>query len=145
MTVSKVARIPVAIVGLVLSHAAVAVELATPPIWFFQFFATESGVVTCTAMNLHNKAIHLRTRLIVHDEDTLLFPADPYLFEEATERLEPGQATAITVWIRPDSSVGLARCEFKYDGGPKRLKATVILDDQNGSRAIALPAEPVGR
>lgn len=145
MKISKVSQIVVLAVTSAFSQVASADDftiLATPPVWFFNYFAS-NGVATCTAVNLHDKRIALTTRLVIHDDDTLPYPIDIEIgtSQTATQALEPGQATAVSLDFAHFSDPLLARCEFEYKGNPLRVKAAIVLDDQSGSRALTAPAE----
>lgn len=124
-----------------------AVELATPPVWFFrdQSFGVTA---TCSAVNLHDKKITLTIQLIIHDDDG--FPR-PILnpVNELKQVVGPGEATDLTVETGDYGfDQRLARCVFKYRGNPNRVKANVILEDSNviledtlGHRTITAQAE----
>lgn len=120
-----------------------AVELATPPVWFFKNFFSQSGEATCTAVNLHDKQIKLTTRLIYHSDDDLPFPInpDPFSGDEVEQELNPGEATALASSRSLDAL--LARCVFEYQGDPRRVKAAIILDEEIGNRSLTAPAELV--
>jgi len=117
-----------------------AVELATPPVWFFRGFDSFSGAATCTAVNLHDKPITLKTRLILHDDDSLPYPIIPDTLSggEVEQVLKPGEATALSDGRSSDAL--LARCVFEYEGDPMRVKAAIILED---GRALTASAELV--
>jgi hypothetical protein len=147
MYLSKVARVAVVILVLAPTYAVAAdkfaVELATPPIWFFQSFDSFSGEATCTAVNLHDEPITLTTRLIFHDDDDLPFPIIPDTLsgEEVEQVLNPGEATALSNGRSSDAL--LARCVFQYEGHPLRVKASIILEDFTSGRALTAAAERV--
>ena len=143
----KPLRLGVIVLGLVsvypapsLAEDRFAVELATPPLWFFR--DPSFGVTaTCSAVNLHDKQITLTIQLIIHDDDGFPRPIlDPV--NELKQVVGPGEATELTV---ETGNYGfdqrLARCVFKYRGNPNRVKANVILEDSLGHRTITAPAE----
>jgi hypothetical protein len=117
-----------------------AVQLATPPVWFFR--DPSFGVTaTCSAVNLHDRQITLTIQLIIHDDDGFPRPIlDPV--NELKQVVRPGEATDLTV---ETGNYGfdqrLARCVFKYRGNPNQVKANVILEDSLGHRTMIAPAE----
>ena len=120
-----------------------AIELATPPVWFFnQFFVPVGGKATCTAVNLHNKPVTLTTQLVLHDDDALPHPILNTPDGTVTQVIGPGEATTLTLELGAQSSdVFLARCVFKYKGSPRHVKAAVVLDDPSANRSLTAPAE----
>ena len=119
------------------------VRMATAPVWFFKAHSLQIPAA-CTAVNLHNHDIELRTELIYHIRDP--YPIGPetlYPIVE-TQTIKPGYATVI-------SSNGtsldnhLVRCLFDYTGDPDKVKAAIIIETVSGkgTRSLSLPAEVI--
>jgi len=117
-----------------------AVELATPPVWFFrgQLFDTTGS---CTAVNLHDRRIALTIQLIVHDDDG--FPRPIFgPVNELKQVVGPGEATDLTVAVGEYGfDARLVRCVFKYRGNPNQVKGNVILEVSPEHRTITAQAE----
>jgi hypothetical protein len=132
-----------------LQTSAFAVELATPPLWFFEQFGPMDGAANCTVVNLHDKPIKVRIALIHHDEDEFTFEGgfpigpDPINSKEVEQVLEPGDATSVTLKGELGFDALLVRCTVEYRGNPRKVKAALILEHTQRHKSIAVPAEIV--
>ena len=117
--------------------------MATAPVWFFKGHTSQIPAA-CTAVNLHNHDIELRTELIYHIRDP--YPISPetlYPLVE-THTVKPGYATVVkSNGTSLDNH--LARCLFDYTGDPDKVKAAIIIEQvrEGGTRFLSLPAEIV--
>jgi len=139
----------IALVYFGLHTTAFAVELATPPIWFFEEFGPMDGAANCTAVNLHDKPIAVRVTLIHHNEDEFTFEGgfpigpDPLNSREFEQVLEPGDATSVTLQGELGFDALLVRCTVEYRGNPNKVKAALILEHTARQKSIAVAAEIV--
>ncbi len=119
------------------------VRMATAPVWFFKAHSLLIPAA-CTAVNLHNHDIELRTELVYHIRDP--YPIGPetlYPIVE-TQIIKPGYATVVN---SNGTSLDnhLVRCLFDYTGDPNKVKAAVVIEtvSDEGTRFLSLPAEIV--
>jgi len=123
----------------------VKVRMATAPLWFFR---TENSSpyasAACTAVNLHDHSIELRTELIYHVDNFLPYPIGPetlYPLVE-THTVQPHEATVVkSNGTSLDNH--LVRCLFDYKGDAGKVKGAIIIENPNSGRSLSLPAEIV--
>ena len=132
--------------GLVITSCThVNVRMATAPLWFFRTENSYSfASAACTAVNLHDHSIELRTELVYHVDDFLPYPIGPdtlYPLVE-THTIQPDEATVVkSNGTSLDNH--LVRCLFDYTGDVGRVKAAIIIENPNSGRSLSLPAEIV--